>query len=472
MSRPRKHSEPLLVDVHGVEVPATLRRQRGKAGNWEVRWKMHGFPNERSTGTPVFEEAKRIARKILRGEEVIEARRRSEGMTIADFERVQKEYHAGNARPEAGESTLKELEGIWQSFLRVCPVKTVQEVTEQVAVQYLRRLKTMTNTENRRCKKKSTKPLAIKTIQKHIRTLAAAWNLVREGHPERVGGLHQHQMVQSNPWEAIRKNVPKDPKDLEDRDPVQFELEDNDLGRFLDQFKDYPVGELFIITSLWCWGRIDEMAKMEHGWIQGDYVVIPNSRAKRGRGKVARLPPEIRERLEAVRDPDSNYVFARWVEDVRRHAKRPTRVLPFTPDRMVEQMEGLIPNFANAIGRPEITHHSLRRTAMELGEEAELRMAEKTSAEKLQTTVGNKRRNYTKGLGKKAFTFADGLYANLTTALNDYPALATRLGCEPLAMLAEREAEALLGRLTPIQRQRLAKRLLGGEADGEGHGVA
>ena len=214
------------------------------------------------------------------------------------------------------------------------------------------------------------------------------------------------------------------------------------------------------------------MAKMEHGWIQGDYVVIPNSRAKRGRGKVARLPPEIRERLEAVRDPDSNYVFARWVEDVRRHAKRPTRVLPFTPDRMVEQMEGLIPNFANAIGRPEITHHSLRRTAMELGEEAELRMAEKTSAEKLQTTVGNKRRNYTKGLGKKAFTFADGLYANLTTALNDYPALATRLGCEPLAMLAEREAEALLGRLTPIQRQRLAKRLLGGEADGEGHGVA
>jgi len=109
---------------------------------------------------------------------------------------------------------------------------------------------------------------------------------------------------------------------------------------------------------------------------------------------------------------------------------------------------------------------------MELGEEAELRLAEKTSAEKLQTTVGNKRKNYTKGLGKKAFTLADGLYSNLTTALHDYPALATRLGCEPLAILAEREAAALVHKLTPLQRQRLARQLLGGEAAGEGHGVA
>ena len=468
MSRPRKRSERITVEVDGVEIPANLRRQRGRTGNWEVRWKLHGVPDERSTGTPVFEEAKRIARKIVCGEEVIEARRRSEGMTIAEFERVQKEYHAGNARPEAGESTLKDFLGIWQSFLRVCPVKTVQEVTEQVAVQYLRRLKTMTNTENRRCKKKSTKPLAIKTIQKHIRTLAAAWNLVREGHPERVGGLHQHQMVQSNPWEAIRKNVPKDPKDLEDRDPVQFELEDNDLGRFLDQFKDHPVGELFIVTSLWCWTRIKETSRMEWGWIQGDYVRIPRAKAKGARGKTARLPPVILERLRAIRDPSSPYVFARWVEDVGANAGRPTRVQPFAPGRMRGQMEKLIPAFAEAIGRPEISHHALRRTAMELGEEGELRLAEKTSAEKLQTSVSNKRKNYTKRRGRKAETLADGLYKNLTVALHDYPALATRLGCEPLAMLAEREAEKHMRMLTPLQRQRLAKRLLDGDADGNG----
>lgn len=41
-----------------------------------------------------------------------------------------------------------------------------------------------------------------------------------------------------------------------------------------------------------------------------------------------------------------------------------------------------------------------------------------------------------------------------------------------MAMLAEREAEALMGKLTPIQRQRLARRLLEGDAEGEGQGVA
>jgi hypothetical protein len=472
MSRPRKNSIPITVEVDGVEIPANLRRQRGRAGNWEVRWKMHGVPDEKSTGTPNFDEAKRIAGQIIRGEEVVDGRRRAGGMTVAEFERIQREYHAGNARPEAGESTFKEFLGIWQSFLRVCPVKTVQEVTEQVAVQYLRRLKTMSNTENRCCRKKSTKPLAIKTIQKHIRTLAGAWNLVREGHPENVGGLHQHQMVQSNPWEAIRKRVPDDPKDLEDKDPIQFELEDNDLGRFLDQFKGHPVGELFIITSLWCWGRIKEMTRMEWSWIKGKYVVIPKSKAKGARGKTARLPPTILERLRAIQDPSSPYVFAHWVEDVTANAGRPTRVQPFAPGRMRGQMEKLIPTFAEAIGRPEISHHALRRTAMELGEEAELRLAEKTSAEKLQTTVGNKRLNYTKRRGKKAETLADGLYKNLTVALHDFPNLAKRLGCEPVEMLAEREAEKHLRMLTPLGRQRVVKKVSEGDTEGESHGVA
>jgi len=107
---------------------------------------------------------------------------------------------------------------------------------------------------------------------------------------------------------------------------------------------------------------------------------------------------------------------------------------------------------------------------MELGEEAELRLAEKTSAEKLQTTVGNKRHNYIKRLGKKVFKLADGLYSNLTTALHDDPVIAIRLGCEPLATLSEREAEALVGKLTLIKR--LARRLLDGDANSDGQGVA
>jgi len=49
MTRKRVDAIPLVVDVDGVEVPASLRRQRGKAGNWEVRWKLRGRLIERST---------------------------------------------------------------------------------------------------------------------------------------------------------------------------------------------------------------------------------------------------------------------------------------------------------------------------------------------------------------------------------------------------------------------------------------
>jgi hypothetical protein len=69
-------------------------------------------------------------------------------------------------------------------------------------------------------------------------------------------------------------------------------------------------------------------------------------------------------------------------------------------------------------------------------------------------------------------SFADSIYTNLTITLHDFPALATRLGCDPLAVLAEREAENLMAKLTPLQRQRLARRLLGGDAESEGQGVA
>ena len=470
MSPARKTAVPLVVDIGGVEVMASLRPPRSARDNYRVRWRLSGVTYEKSTGVNTLAEAKRVARLLVRGEEVSTPTPPNHGLTVAEFERVQADHHHRNARPEAGERSLGEFMGIWRSFLRVCPVRTIQEVTEQVALQYLRSLQGMSNIENRRCRKKSPKRLSVLTIHKHLRTLSGAWNRVREGHRAKVGGLFQHQLVKMNPWEAIHNNRPQAP--LKDTDPVQFELVDNDLGRFLDEFKERPVGELFVLTSLWCWGRITEMSRMEWDWLQGDYVVIPRSKAKRGRGKVARLPPAIRQRLEAIRDPQSTYVFARWVEDVRRCSPSPERIQPFHPRRMVNQMEKLIDRIASKIGRPEVTHHSLRRTAMELGEEAELRMAELTSAEKLQTTAGNKRRNYTKGLGKKAFTFADGLYANLTTALHDYPALATRLGCEPLAILAEREAEALMQKLTPLQRQRLARMLLGGDADGDSHGVA
>ena len=467
MTRRRINAIPFVVDVDGHDVRFCLRPQRTRSANWTVRWKLHGKLFERSTRTKFLEDAKRIARQMIR-EDAAPVRTHSIGMTVTEFQIIQQKYHARSARAEAGESTFKEFLGVWRSFLRVCPVKIVHEVTEHTALKYLQCLRGFSKTENCNYKKKSPTKLSNNTIHKHIRTLAGAWNLIREDHSHRVGGLDQNQLVQRNPWQAIRNNVPHAQLE-DDHDPVQFELENMDLEQFLDQFLGHPVGELFIITSLWCCGRIKEMTRMEWTWIQGEHVVFPKSKTKGGRGKVARIPPLVMKQLEAIRDFDSPYVFARWVDDVRANACRPTRVQPFAPSRMISQIEKLIPVFAESIGRPEISHHALRRTAMELCNEAESRKIVKDSAKKLQTTVLNMSKYYTKKLGKKAFILADGAYSNLTKALHDYPALANRLGCESLEKIAERDAERLIKILSPLQCQQLGKKFLeaGGDADGQ-----
>jgi hypothetical protein len=468
MTRRRINAIPLVVDVDGVEIKASLRRQRGKTGNFNVRWPCLGRNEERSTGVGSLEEAKRIARRIIRGEDVPTATG-STGMTIKEFEGIQDGHFRLKARSEAGEKSATVFHGVWRSFLRVYPIKTIQEVTDAMAAGYLNTLLRARKSQNRTYKAKIKKPMSLETVRKHIRTLASAWNRIRKGHKLKKGGIPDGKLVDRNPWEEIRNNIPE-PE--EKGDPVQFDLDAGELGKFLDQFATRPIAELFLITSLWCAGRIQEMSLMEWGWWHGDYLDIPGSVAKGGRGKVVRVPPRIKERLEGVKIASSPYVFAGFSDEVERNLLSSHEVLPFTPIRMVERLEKYISKAAEAIGRPDITHHALRRTAMELSDEGEFREKEKSSAEKLQTTVGNKSRNYIKRKGKKAIAKADGLYENLTVSLQDYPDLADRLGCEPVEMKKESEVEALIRQLSPIQRRRLQKKLMEDGDEGEGQGVA
>jgi integrase len=470
MTRRRKNAVRLVVDVDGVEIPASLRPLKGKTGNWEVRWRMHGVPHERSTGTNSLEAAKRIARQIIRGGEP-DAPKATGGMTVAEFEQIQAEHFGLNERDSAGQKSKAVFDGVWRSFLAACPIRTIVEVTSVVALSYAVKLQAMSKTQNHNYRKKATRVMSVATVEKHVRTLAAAWNRIRKGHRAEMGGIPDSKLVQENPWEKIRNRIPKAKRK---KDPIQFDLDNDELIRFLDQFLTRPIAELFFITSLWCAGRIEEMSCMEWSWWKGEYVEIPLEIAKGGRRRVVRVPPALRRRLEAVREPRSTWVFAAFAREVERNLQSSHEVLPFSPERMVGRLEKYIKQAAEGIGRPELTHHAFRRTAMELNMEGEWQDKETESAEKIQTTPGNMKRNYLRRmkLSKKDMRRADGLYENLTVSLQDYPVLAERLGCEPVESAAERQMEEMVKRLSPIQRRRFQKRLAEGGNVGEGQGIA
>ena len=457
MSRPREKSIVITVDVDGLSVPARLRPPEDGRAAYHVRWKVNGRWRSRTTGEECRYEAERRARDIVRGKPV---KAISCGMTINEFESVQQQHHGLNDRPEAGASSLHEFFGVWKGFLAACPIRLIQEVDVATALRYLGHLKARSKTENRGWKTKSQKKLSVATIQKHVRTLASAWNLVRDGHSEQWAGIPSEQLVQSNPWEVIRKNVPKLTQKPE---PIQFELEDGDLDNFLDQLEDRPVAALFVIVSLWCGFRLTAITRMEWSWIRGNYVVFPGQHSKGGRGKIVRLPPVVIGWLQAIRVAHSPHVFWSFADEFKTRAVRPSRVLSFTPGRMKSQIAEVIQTAAIGIGRPEITHHCLRRTHMELSDYSEMRAREKSSADKIQTTVGNKK-SYVRRLGKKATAFADGLYENLAAALQEFPALAARLGAEPVEATVEAEMESLMKKLSPIQRKRFIKKLDASEA--------
>lgn len=214
------------------------------------------------------------------------------------------------------------------------------------------------------------------------------------------------------------------------------------------------------------------MTFLEWSWFIEGCIVIPPEIAKRGYSRAYKIPDQIHERLTQFKVAGNDCVFAGFADEVARMLSSRRTVMPFSPKRMQWRMHRLIKRGAKLIGRPEITHHALRRTAMEWTNEGELLQRRKASAAKLQTTVGNMVKNYLGPLGPKEKLAAEGMYENMTLALQDHSALAMRLGCDPVEITMEHEMEALMRRLTPIQRRRFQKRLGDSGDEGEGQGVA
>jgi hypothetical protein len=468
MTRLPKDCIPLSVDIDGIEIPAHLRPPKDGRANYHVRWLLHGTWRSRSTGRSVESEAKVVGRKIVRGEPIDPLPTLSEGMTIKEFEQVQKEHFRLGSRAEAASKTQKSFDGIWRSLRSVVMFRTIQEFTAAHALQYVRTLQRTSKARNHKYRKKVAEPMSPNTIRKHVRTLAAAWNRVRRDHPESFGGIPQQRLVTVNPWEQIRNQIPA-PR-LKG-DPVQFDLDSGELDRFLDCFVARPVAELFLVTSFWAAGRIEEMAHLRWSWINGDYVFVPEWIAKGGRAKVVRIPKTVRNRLEKIRVPGEDFVFIRFPQEVKEVSGRDT--LAYTPDRLIGRMVKLVKDAAIAIGKPDgLSHHALRRTVMELSDEGELMDKEKESARKLQTTPLNKRINYTKRGGKKRVILANGLFENLTVALQDYPSLVARLGCDILAEGLVEDLKAGYRRLPPLQKEQFRNWLDKDDSEGAGAVVA
>lgn len=466
MPRKRKESIPLQVDVDGIDVPAVLRPPAGGRACYYVRWKLNGIWHSASTGTNVLFEAQKAGRQIVRGER--DPKAKAAGiLSVEQFLEVQRQHYLAKAFTRKGQRSWKRFMGVWRSFSKRFPVECVQEVDAAMALKYIQKLAESRRDSNYRYKTKNDRKVAKYTLIGHVSSLRAAWNRVRYGHGKAKAGIPPSNMVRSNPWEEIVNNLPEPTKKV----PIQFNLSDGQFDKLLDKFDGREVARLFLIVSLWAAGRIEEVCMIEWEWVQGEgYIAIPDEIAKKGFGKVIRIPPSILARLQAVRVKGNLFIFAGFPDELRRHyrskqktAHHADKVMDFSPSRLLWRMSKHIKKAAGLSGLTGISHHAIRRTAMELSDEGELLAAEERSAEKLRTTTENKRGHYLqRKVAKRHYLLADALYANLTASLREFPKLAERVGVEAADPKIMPDLEHLVAGLTPQQRQELLLALIRG----------
>lgn len=464
MSRKRIESIELEVDVDGIEVPAALRPPTNGRASYIVRWKMHGKWNSASTGTDVLHEAKRIGREIVRG--LRDPKTKVAGiLTVEHFVEVQRKHYAAKAFARKAEKCWQKFQSVWGSFLRRFPIKAVQEVDAQMALDYISKLGTARRDVNCKYKTETEKVISRNTVLSHVSVLRAAWNRVRIGNRKAKAGIPHGNMVKNNPWEEISNNLPEPTK----KPVVQFNPEDGQFEKLLDEFADREIAQLFLIISLWGAGRIEEVSMIQWDWVDDEgYIEIPDEIAKKGHGRVFRIPPSILARLQAVRVRSNAFVFAGFPAELRKHYRKKQsterhadKLMDFSPKRLRWRMQKHIRQATLLMGLAGFSHHAIRRTSMELSDEGELTDAENRSAEKLGTTPENKRANYLqRKITRTHYKKAAGLYQNLTAVLREFPKLAERVGVEAVDPKLTQETDALLAGLSPEQRQELLLALL------------
>jgi integrase len=416
-------------------------------GYRSVRWKLGGLWHERTTGQTILHEARRVGSEIVRGKpvEVVGDGR----LVIDEFIKIQEKHFANKAHKHKGEKSLKkfrtDLENLRRFFRQACRVdlEHIQQVSDDVAVRYLEWLQA-----------EGYEPGG---IHSKIASLRSAWNRVRQGHSKAKVGIPANNMVAFNPWEAIRPNMPV----LADNDPIQLDLAKGDFQKLHGAFTGRPVAQLFLVVSLWTAGRLQELALAEWDWVAGDqYIDIPDSIAKRGKGRVVRIPGSVMAALKAQRVVGSPYIFGGFTEEYRRLSKRHAgRILAYNPgtyDLICKQIK----KKADGVGLNGVTHHALRRTAMELSDQGEELSATDRSSKNLGTTTRNKEGHYVvrKFHGRTAYLRADSLYAGLSQALSHFPEVAGLVGVEK----PKTELDDLLervGKMTDSEREALKSAL-------------
>jgi len=319
---------------------------------------------------------------------------RNAGLSWSEFRAIQVTHFGMRANEKKSGRTLEAGNCSLRMFLALVNPESPGDVTPDMVGRF-----------QILCREKGYSPA---TVHKALTHLSSGFNRCCASSGRRCirGVVDDSKLLGSNPFMHVRW--------IEPRVSVKRQFGVDDIKNLMSWPKigKIPSSRLFIQVSLWSAGRIEEMTEIKPEWLDGCYLTIPDSVAKWGKGRCVRFPESIAAQLAKG--------WRSFPEELRQHHRSvgksnlAVQVMDFEPRRFQYRMQRIIRDWAYRNNVRGLSHHSLRRTALQWSREQQIRKSEAGYAEasNVNLSVGNT--HYTV---EPRRLLADIVYANISHEL-------------------------------------------------------
>ena len=445
----RKKWKSVVIERHGEMLVAYLHPP-GSVGNtkyWSFSCQKAGI-QRKSLKVSTFADARRAALNWFAKEDVRNDRC-APSLSWPEWEQIQRAHFAKKRDQKRAGRTLNACLDSKQTFVSITKADDASVVTPDTVEKFQQEALKTEWTEGR--------VYTPSTIRRCLGHMSASFNRCRitAGKKCQRGIVQPEKLLTVNPFEQVGW-LDECPKELR-------HLSTQELRALLDwrMFGSSPLISAVLKVSIWGCGRIEEITELRWDWISEDgFVSVPDDVAKWGQGRQFRIPLRLWKELKSF-PTESPFVWNRTVAELRTyHIRRggkgsATQLAEFTPTRLRGRLQKWIQAWAIESKAVGVSHHTLRKTALQWSREEQLRNAGDEFAELSNVGLDVAKKHYTKDPKKLR---AEILFQNISRELLKEPQLAVAMGLaveptkSPAPSLADVQVALVEGRIDDAKR--------------------
>ena len=417
----KKKWKSIVIERYGEMLIAYLHPP-GAVGNsrfWSFTCRKAGV-QRKSLKVTTFADARQAALNWFTKEE-IRKDQSAPRLSWQEWEQIQKAYFDKKADQKRAGRTLDACLDSKKLFLSITDAADASAVTPDLVEQFQHKtLKTIS---------KSGRLYRASTVRRTLGHMSASFNRCRitAGKKCQRGIVPPERLLTVNPFEQVGW--------LDGSQRVKRHLSHAELRALLSwrMFGSSPLISAVLKVSVWGCGRIEEITELRWDWISNDGIIcVPDDMAKWGQGRQFRIPTALCRELENFRSK-SPFVWDATIAELRvYHIQRggkgsAVQLAEFTPARFRGRLQKWIQAWAEESNLTNVSHHTLRKTAMQWSREEQLRKAENAFAELSNVGIDVAKKHYTTDPARLR---AETLFQNISRELLKDSELAVVMGLE------------------------------------------